>query len=821
MDRFVSRFTPSLTPPETLEAMFVQRHDLADTLVERIRESVLTDAKHHALLVGPRGIGKTHLVSLVYHRVKAFENLRDSLLIAWLHEEEWGIASFLDLLLRILRALYREYADTDLEADVEALYSLEAADEAQRKAEVMLEEYVGDRTLLVLVENLDDVFDGLSMEGQQQFRAYLQQYQFTTVLATSQSLFKGVSDRSFPFYGFFRPHSLKPFSLDEAAALLANIARHEEKNDLAEYILTPEGRARIRAVHHLAGGNPRVYVILSQFLTRESLDALVEPFMLMLDDLTPYYQSRMASLSAQQRKIVEVLIEYRAALPVKQIASRCFITAQTTSGQLRTLRDLGYVQSVQAGRESYYELREPLMRFSLEMKKHRGGPIQLFIDFLRIWYTRPELELQLETLRTEASVDREYLLHALALTGDASDDPRIAACLADFEKHCDAGEYDQAQRAADELVVIRGESSDWHKKSSCLSFAEKYQVALEVADRAINELGGNALLLMAKATALVGLGRVDEIAKLLDKAYFSAEGDPLMLLCRGALQRVTGMHEKAVESFQAAYELDPMAAMTALHASSLVELGRNEAALALLDGRESEGYEIDERLADEAARARATALMRTGRYAEALTILDGSLLRKDEDTKLQGARAVAAVLTGDYKRGKALLEKEWSGTIPLSMAFIGGVAVFGQWSDAVEALAGEGLVFDAMQKLGEMPRIGVWSILLIATLASPIDVLPLRVRTLAEQSVEYGDEALVVAALSMTPSLGAPIEKLREWCSAWGTIAAKRPAFTPAARVLDAALAYRETNDLSVLLRLPVEERKVLQQALDLEETDV
>ena len=803
--------------------MFVQRHDLAETLVERIRESVLTKAKHHALLVGPRGIGKTHLVSLVYHRVKAFEDLRDDLVVAWLHEEEWGIASFLDLLLRILRALYREYGDAELEADVESLYSLDSVDEAQARAETMLKDYVADRKLLVLVENLDDVFDGLGEIGQQQFRAYLQQHPFTTVLATSQSLFRGVSDRSFPFYGFFKPHNLRPFSLDDAAALLANIATHEEKDDLAAYIRTPEGGARIRAVHHLAGGNPRVYVILSQFLTRESLDSLVEPFMLMLDDLTPYYQARMASLSAQQRKIVEVLIEHRAALPVKQIASRCFITQQTASGQLRTLRDLGYVQSAQAGRESHYELREPLMRFSLEMKKHRGGPIRLFIDFLRIWYTRPELALQLEALRPDARLDREYLRHALAITDEDSENPVVAACLADYERYSEAEDYDQALRVADELISIRGNSSDWQKKSLSLSSAGKCQEGLEVADQAIHEMGGNAYLYLAKAAALACLNQLDEIEVLLGDPEVVSGKDAVMLFARGTIQRAVGQYEEAAQSFRASFDLIPIGDSAVLEASSLVELGRDETALALLDEREAEGFVAKSRFEGEAARTRARALMRTGRYAEALIVLDSEALSGDESWIVKRAKVVAELLAGDFGKGLSLSANSWPSDLPHAEALLADVAVFGLWADAADVLKEEGVVSSVMGRMEPVPPIGLWASLLVGTLKSSPDLMPERVRTLAERSIERGDEASVVAALSVMPAnilLKAPAEQVRAWLDAWIDVARESPAFAPAARVLDAALAYRETEDPKVLLRLPIEERKVLEQVLGLDESD-
>ena len=96
--------------------------------------------------------------------------------------------------------------------------------------------------------------------------------------------------------------------------------------------------------------------------------------------------------------MIELLCEKSNALPVKEIAQRFFITPQTASGQLKDLRKKGYVTAEAVGRESFYELQEPLMRICLEVKKQRGKPIKLFIDFLRIWYTEKELQERLQEL---------------------------------------------------------------------------------------------------------------------------------------------------------------------------------------------------------------------------------------------------------------------------------------------------------------------------------------------------------------------------------------------------------------------------------------
>jgi DNA-binding CsgD family transcriptional regulator len=152
-----------------------------------------------------------------------------------------------------------------------------------------------------------------------------------------------------------------------------------------------------------------VYVIFSQFLTRQSLDELVEPFLRTLDDLTPYYQARMAWLSPQQRKIVELLCNHHGAVAVKEIAQHCFITHQTASSQLKDLREKGYVRSLTEGRESYYEPREPLLRMCVEVKKQRTGPIPLLVEFLRLYYPTMELMQRLNLLPPESTIERAYL----------------------------------------------------------------------------------------------------------------------------------------------------------------------------------------------------------------------------------------------------------------------------------------------------------------------------------------------------------------------------------------------------------------------------
>ena len=555
-ETFLSRFTPSLMSPEALEAIFVQREDLAQRVVGLVRDSALTEAKHHTLLVGPRGIGKTHLVSLVYHRVRQAEDLRGRLLIAWLREEEWGVASFLDLLLRTLASLQSEQGDAALAERIESLYEL-PAEEAERAAAALLKEYVGRRTLLLIMENLDELFGGLGDTGQKRLRAYLQENPFCTILATSQSLFGGVSLQTSPFYGFFRIQHLEDLSLEEATQLLTNIASFKGDRELASFIQTPTGRARIRALRHLAGGNHRVYVIFSRFLTRESLDQLVEPFMRMLDDLTPYYQARMQWLSPQQRKIVEFLCERRGAVTVKEIAQRSFMTHQTASSQLKSLREMGYVKSEAIGRESFYELREPLMRLSIEVKKHRDRPIRLFIDFLRLWHSTPELQQQLAALSADAKLEREYLLLAIQIAESEGKDPRVEACSKDGLKYLEENDYAHLLEIAEELVEIRGDADDWFTFGHSLVGLNRWEEAIEKLTRTVDLDPNHIVAYSQLGLAYFYLERFEESLQSFDKAVELNKNNAVYWGARGAALEALNRLQDALEAYDRAIELNP------------------------------------------------------------------------------------------------------------------------------------------------------------------------------------------------------------------------------------------------------------------------
>lgn len=409
----ISAYTPSNSDPAILERILVQRQRLLRTVVRQLQQGMTNGEMHHILLVGPRGCGKTHFVTLAQDRLRQISKLKDVMRIAWLGED-CTIAGLIDLAVEAAEQLAEAYPDEfafDFRAQVRSLAPNDAAEAILN----LLVTRLGNRNLLLIMENLDRAFHGLGEMGQKKWRAFLQERGRIATLATSQQLFEGLSSRNDAFFGFFDIHHLAPLSVDDARELIAKIALENNNDKLAEFAGTSEGRYRVRALHHLAGGNHRMYVLLSEFLTKDSLDDLVSAFEQLADELTPYFQERLRSLAPQQARIVQALCNANGALTVKEIADSTFVAERNCSRQLGDLKQKKYVTSERRGKESYYEMAEPLMRLCLEVKNQRGKPLGLVASFLRAWFPVDELRAKpIEAVIIKSRVDL-YCIRALEI----------------------------------------------------------------------------------------------------------------------------------------------------------------------------------------------------------------------------------------------------------------------------------------------------------------------------------------------------------------------------------------------------------------------
>ena len=382
----ISRFTPSTMPEDLLARLFVVRQPVLESLMKRVGDLGATPSPHHTLLVGPRGAGKTHLISLVYHRAKQLADARKNarLRIAWLPEDPWTIVSYARLLAAILE---RVAPDT----------GVKSADEAELDARLRSTSRK-DGPVLVLMENVDQILDALGEVGQQKLRNLLQTESGVLIIGSTTRLDRSLSSHAAPFFGFFDTIRLEPFSPEEAREMLTALAREVGNTELAERLSSSGALARIHTIAHLAGGQPRLWALLGSALTVEELRDLAALLLSRFDDLTPYYQEQLARLSPLQRLVVAELAAADRPLPVKDIAERVGSDQRSVAKAVGDLAERGWLKPVSTiftelldRRRTYYDLAEPLARLAFQIKESRGEPLPLVVDFLVNWFDADQL----------------------------------------------------------------------------------------------------------------------------------------------------------------------------------------------------------------------------------------------------------------------------------------------------------------------------------------------------------------------------------------------------------------------------------------------
>lgn len=386
-------FNSKIENPERLERMLVARRPLVDLLEKRAKALINKGTLSQTLLIGPRGSGKTHMLKVFFNRVWNNPKRKEKIVVAYMVEDEYGIDTFLDLLIRIFNAFMRWYENDETKQLAEEIEKLKRTNPDQRESFAIdiLNQYLNGRDLLIIIENLNDIFQGLGKEGQARLRDYIQQYNSTAIFASSQALFSDIQQEDKPFQNFFNITHLKKLSYEEAMLLVNALAEEEKLEDFKTFLDTPRGKANVHAVFDLTQGNHRLLVTFFDFLKAEYKSDLAEAFLHTIDKLKPYYESYFKLLSPQQQKIVQYLSSKRKPVTGKEISLNSFIPHTTVSKQMSELQKLGYVESTKVGKEAYYEIAEPMLRLAFEINENKKGIISIFIDFLTQLYEVEEI----------------------------------------------------------------------------------------------------------------------------------------------------------------------------------------------------------------------------------------------------------------------------------------------------------------------------------------------------------------------------------------------------------------------------------------------
>lgn len=791
---FHSVFSPANMDEHVLSQTLVQRHSTIHRLTEIFRGQSPGGSTHNVLMVGPRGIGKTHMVSLIYKTLKRDPEFLKQNAIAYLREDEWGLSSYVDLLRRIVESIAEEEG-RDLSANV--------TDEEELSK--LIFSVADHRNVLLIIENLGYVFESIGGSGQQKLRGLIQNHPRFSFLATTPALFHGISRQSSPFFGFFNVIPLEPLTFEDAVALVKKLAAAEGDKSTAQFIQTPIGRARVRAVQHLAGGNHRIFVLFYEFLSQSGPEAVLPSLLRTIDGLTPYYQSQMDHLSPQQQKIVVFLCRQRVPANVKTIAAGCTISHQTATSQLKQLLENKYVRVTRSGRESYYELAEPLLRICLEVKGHKEGPLRLLVEFLRFWFSREELQHHLST--DVRNVDRNYFSAALKQysSGDGHDhlDPEIRKlCRAiDSTRRSPKEVYECAQ----ELSELSKRVEDWGHYVRGMVFSGRASEAIEYLERKLSETGESFRLLEALGDALAEAGKTKQALAAFEKATTFDQGSPFPYISSATILLGQNKLTEAEEKINEALIRDPDLKKRGGVLRARIEIARGhfDRAIQLLK-------DLDPETEDDVANFMAVAYARKGDFKEAKRFFSLAEKLAPNAAYIKANLAWAQSRFGEYAAAlKTLHSIEFpsSGTKRYTKGLETSILLaIGRFADAADVSESDDnlahAIYHHLRNLyaNDLPE------------PQKVEQLKKMVSVESKKWLHALNGGLIqfwryVRDNNVTLESALALQR---WFGAWESVLPRLPEFDTIRRVSGAWVAWKSTNNGKALLELPLEERRLL-----------
>ena len=441
----------------------VARASLVQDTLEILRGSMSRNSKHHFLFIGPRGIGKTHLLSLIEDEIAAASDLAAGYVVARFPEESHRTLSFADFLLGLCEILGDMLPDEPLWRDLHQRLRAEADDATiidTLVPAIRRQNRERHRTVLVMLENLGELFTRQIKKKNDiaALRKFFMDDNGCLLVATAPLHFDAITSVEEPFYDFFDVQILEDLSETETLDLIRRNLEWEQRDDLlADF---DSLRPKLLALYRMTGGNPRLTVMLYELIAHDAVTEVRQQFQILLDRITPFYQSRLNDLPPQERAVLETMAVMRDQEKTPAaITARMRLSQPQTSSLLKRLTEARYLSSTphpQDKRSRLYTIREGFFDIWLAMNLSRGARERLpfLLDFFTLYY--PSIE-EREKKRAELRAkhgdgDAEQALDYLSEVGPAEE--KAVAKLDLARIHAGQGTPDKAVQYLREASLL-------------------------------------------------------------------------------------------------------------------------------------------------------------------------------------------------------------------------------------------------------------------------------------------------------------------------------------------------------------------------------
>ena len=541
----IRKFNPGTfqSDEEVIRQFVVRRHELAIVL-EVLRENIDSPSCQHALLVAPRGRGKTMLLARIAAELRTDQALSSRLFPVRFMEESQEIFNVADFWLETLFHVAREIEATGDYPDLAQELRGTHADLAARWQEKHIAEYIRsavlqaadrmDRQLVLMVENLQALCDTqVDEDFGWKLRKTLQTEPRIMLLGTATSRFKGLDDVEQPFFELFRFVHLEPLEILDCRRLWQLVSNDEVT------------KREIRPLQILTGGSPRLLVIVAEFARHRSLLQLMEKLVKLIDDHTEYFRGHLEAITAKnERRVYLAVIDLWQPSTTAEIAMRVRMDIRAVSSLLGRLVYRGVVTTERTGKKRLYSATERLYCIYYKLRRERDEAIIVrnLIHFMKVFYSETE---QAEIF---AEMSDELRLVATQWPTVREDVTRVIADLPKLGNVLSNGVHSDIELVPDGVrAVVQLKANPYQR---LVQFAQELQVSDAVA------LVSKSLAQSQSGEPEAAIATYDEVVERFGASDVPAIQEEVVkaLLNRGVAQGQSGELEAAIVTFDEVVE---------------------------------------------------------------------------------------------------------------------------------------------------------------------------------------------------------------------------------------------------------------------------
>ena len=236
------------------------------------------------------------------------------------------------------------------------------------------------RKLVLMVENLQSLWETVDEDFGWKLRGALQTEPWIVLVGTAESRFEGIDDARQPFFEMFRIVDLKPLTASECQLLWRRLSN------------SAVSASEIRPLQILTGGCPRLLVTMVRSTRHRSMRQLMEALAELIEEHTEYFRGHLEALAKTERRVYLAVVDLWHPAGASEIAARARMDIRVVSTLLARLVKRGAVQADGNVRKRQYSAVDRLDGIYYKLCRERGEStaVRNLVRFMLALYIQPE-----------------------------------------------------------------------------------------------------------------------------------------------------------------------------------------------------------------------------------------------------------------------------------------------------------------------------------------------------------------------------------------------------------------------------------------------